>query len=167
MWGVQGKTLYRKTPQTAAVGYQWFQMAPVDWVRDTAKLLSKVCGTTLKTDVRKRKKSTREVGKIKRVRKNRGKIKTKQEKVEVLHGGVGLHTTAHGRLMLLQMAIPKRSSAHRTPHKGRTIVWGWRRSSYKPQFTDCNFPCCSALLRDGRGIWKEVDLGREGRKDFF
>lgn len=54
-----------------------------------------------------------------------------------------------------------------TPHKGRTKVWGWRRRRYKPRFTGCNFPCHPTLLRDGRGIWNEVDLEREGRKDFF
>lgn len=87
------------------------------WLQWT-KLLSKVCGTTLKTDLRKRKKSTRELGKIKRARKNRGNIKSKQEKAELLHGGVDLHTTAHGRLMLLQMDIPKKISAHGDPTQG-------------------------------------------------
>lgn len=81
-----------------------------------------MCGGTLKTDLRKSKNSTGEWGKIKRVRKNRGNIKSKQEEAEVLHDRVGLHTTAHGRLRLLQMDIPEKAQAMGTIHEGRTKV---------------------------------------------
>lgn len=59
---------------------------------------------------------TQQSSSAKCVRKNRENTKSKQEEAEVLHDGVGLHTTAHGGLILLQMDIPEKSSARGDPH---------------------------------------------------
>lgn len=89
----------------------------MDWAQDPAKLLSEACGATLKADLREGGRIQQRKGENKKS-KNRGNIKSDQEKEEMLHGGVDLHSTAHGRLILLQMDIPEKCSAHGDTTRG-------------------------------------------------
>lgn len=136
VWGVQGKMLYRKTPEAALNGYQQFQMFPMDQSQDTAKLLSKVC------EKEQRKYQVKAGG-------SRGAAWWSRSPH---YSSWRTHPAADGYSW--KKLSPWGPPWHGDPHdKGRTKVWGWSRSSYKPLCSGCNFPCHPALLRDGIGIW--------------